>query len=72
MTEILGAHVAVSDSSHPGLVGLCGTAVVETAHTISIDVGSLVPLMLPKNTCTFEVDGILVKGSSLGRPERRM
>lgn len=72
MTEILGARVAVSESSHPGLVGLCGIAVAETARTISIDAGSLVPLMLPKNTCTFEAGGILVRGSSLGRPERRI
>lgn len=71
MTEMLGAQVAVSASSHPGLVGLCGTAVAETARTISIDAGSLT-LMLPKNACTFEVNGTLVRGSSLGRPERRM
>lgn len=71
MTEVLGARISVSGSSHPLLVGLSGTAVAETARTVLIDAGAPVPSVAPKDSCTFDIDGLSVEGRLLGRPERR-
>lgn len=71
MTEVLGSRVSVSGSTHPGLVGLSGTAVAETARTVAIDAGGPVPSVAPKDSCTFSVGGRALEGRLLGRPERR-
>ena len=71
MTELLGARVTVRGSTHPGLVGMSGMAVAETARTLVIDAGRPVPAVLPKDACTFEAGRAVMEGRSLGRPERR-
>ena len=71
MTEVLGARVSVSASAHPLFERVSGTAVAETARTVSVDAGGPVPSVLPKDACTFLIDGLQVEGRLLGRPERR-
>ena len=74
--ELIGLEVRVSDSTHPGWIGIQGRVVDETRNMLFIEAEGKVK-KIPKDTCRFEfrinsrwlkVDGKLL----VGRPEDRI
>jgi len=61
MHELIGLHGAVSDSAHPGLIGVSGRVTYETKSMLVLDTESG-PKSVPKGVCswTFEVGGAAV------------
>lgn len=72
--ELIGASIRVSGARNPSMVGLTGTIIDETKHTLLVKTGRGVKRLL-KESVELELSGerIRVKGSLLvGRPEERL
>lgn len=55
--ELIGLEVEITDSTHPGYIGIRGRVVDETRRMLVIDAGGA-DKKVPKGACVFEfVDG---------------
>ena len=73
-TSIIGVGIRVSSARNPSLVGLSGTIVDETKHTLLVETSRGVKRLL-KDAVVLELpkERIRIKGSLLvGRPEERI
>ncbi|HDH06878.1 MAG TPA: ribonuclease P protein component 1 [Thermoproteales archaeon] len=77
MHELIGLHVKVSNSTHPGYIGIEGKVVYETMKTLHILHKGKVKIV-PKSCSTFQFtlpDGSIVEVDGkviLARPEDRV
>ena len=72
LDEIIGKKIKIANASCKGLAGIEGTIIDETQNTLVIKTkkGNK---HVPKAPCTFEIEGVKVKGKLfLTRPQERI